>query len=231
MILSFLKERQKEKLYKKISYSQCGEDLIVSFIFNALNILFPKYLDIGANHPVYLNNTYYFYLNGSTGVCVEPDPVLFSKLKYKRAKDICLNAGVGSFSQKQADFYIMSTDTLNTFSKEEAERYQSYGTYKIKEVIKMPILEINDIVDQYLFNLVNFISIDIEGLELEILKTLDFSRIRPEVFCIETLTYTEDKTEQKNQQILDYMINNGYFVYADTYINTIFVDRKKWNNQ
>jgi hypothetical protein len=63
---------------------------------------------------------------------------------------------------------------------------------------------------------------------MQVLGSFDFSSFRPEVFCVETLTYTEDKTEQKIQGIFDLMIANGYMTYADTYINTIFVDRDAW---
>lgn len=59
--------------FKKISYSQCGEDLIVSFIFNRLGILNPNYIDIGAHHPYKLSNTAFFYESGSRGINIEPD--------------------------------------------------------------------------------------------------------------------------------------------------------------
>ena len=58
----------------KISYSQCGEDLILKQLFTALGIGKVNYLDIGAHHPTCLNNTYLFYGYGGHGVCVEPDP-------------------------------------------------------------------------------------------------------------------------------------------------------------
>lgn len=74
-------------------------------------------------------------------------------------------------------------------------------------------------------------SLDTEGYVFKILKSLDFKNFRPEVFCVETLTYTENKTEKKETEIIDFMIEKGYFVYADTYINTIFVDKNKWINR
>ena len=52
--------------YKKISFSQCGEDLIVKFIFDCLGINSPTYIDIGAHHPHYISNTALFYKNGCT---------------------------------------------------------------------------------------------------------------------------------------------------------------------
>lgn len=213
------------------SYSQCGEDLIIDFIFTALKIPNPAYLDIGAHHPTYLSNTYYFYRKGSKGVCIEPDPVLFKEIKKKRKKDVCLNVGIGIDQQNQADFYIMSSKTLNTFSKEEAERYQSYGNQKIERIVQIPLVSVNDVLSQHFTFCPNFVSLDIEGLEFEILKTFNFIRFRPEVFCIETLTYTEDKSERKIKEVIDYMHSNDYFTYADTYINTIFVDKKAWGNR
>jgi FkbM family methyltransferase len=213
------------------SYSQCGEDLIINFIFDTLKISHPSFLDLGAHDPTYLSNTYFFYKQGSTGVCVEPDPLLYTKIKQKRKNDICLNVGVGITQQTEADFFIMSAKTLNTFSREEAERYQKYGTYKIEKVIKLPLLPLNQIINQNFTSCPNFISIDIEGLELDILKTFDFSGLKPEVFCIETLTYTEDRTERKLSEVIDYVCQNGYFVYADTFINSIFVNKEVWSQR
>jgi len=219
------------RTHKKTSYSQSGEDLIVEFIFEAIKIKHPTYMDIGANHPVYMNNTYLLYSRGCSGICIEPDPTLFKALKNKRSRDNCLNIGVGLSEQKSADFYVMSTKTLNTFSKEEAERYQSYGKNRIEQVIPIPLVPINSVIAQHCTNKPNFISLDVEGMDLQILKTLDLSIWRPEVFCIETLTYTENNAEAKINEIIDYMLANGYMLYADTYINSIFVDKTKWTNR
>jgi len=50
--------------FAKISYSQCGEDLIISHIIKSLSIQTPTYIDVGAHHPFYLSNTAYFYNGG-----------------------------------------------------------------------------------------------------------------------------------------------------------------------
>jgi FkbM family methyltransferase len=213
------------------SYSQCGEDLIINFIFQILQIARPSFLDLGAHHPTYLSNTYFFYERGCTGVCVEPDPMLHTEIKNKRKKDICLNVGVGTTQKTEADFFLMTSKTLNTFSKEEAERYQAYGKQKIEKVIKLPLLTVNQIINQNFTSAPNLISIDIEGLELDILKTFDFSLFKPEIFCVETLTYTEDNAERKLSEVIDYICQNGYFVYADTFINTIFVSKTAWSQR
>lgn len=214
----------------KISYAQCGEDLILECLFRALNIGRVSYLDIGAHHPTYLSNTYFFYAAGGEGVCVEPDPSLFAKFPRKRPRDTHLNCGVG-IESGEADFFVMSTNTLNTFSREEAERYQSYGNQKILKVLKMKLITVNEIIGKHFDRCPNLVSLDVEGMDYAILKSFDFEKHRPEVFCLETLSYTEDKSERKLTEIIDLMHAHGYLTYADTYINSIFVDASAWSNR
>lgn len=214
----------------KISYSQCGEDLILQHVFMVLNIERVSYLDIGAHHPTYLSNTYLFYQQGGRGVCIEPDLGLFKEFPRRRPRDTHLNCGVG-IKSGEADFFVMSSSTLNTFSKAEAERYQSYGQQRIMKTIRIKLETINEIIRQNFVKTPNLISLDVEGLDYMILQTFDFKKYRPEVFCLETLSYTEDKSERKLTEIIDLMHANGYLTYADTYINTIFVDAAAWNNR
>jgi FkbM family methyltransferase len=218
----------KENKYKKLSYSQCGEDIIIEFIFSNLGIKYPSYIDIGAHHPFYISNTALFYKKGCRGVCVEPDPYLFKEIMAVRKKDICLNIGIGFNQASEADFYIMSTPTLNTFSKEQALAYKNY---KIKEKVQIKLKTIDSIIDEYCEKTPNFISLDVEGLDYLILKAFNFTKYRPEVFCLETLTFTENNLEVKITSIMELLLSNGYMIYADTYINTIFVDKSVWENR
>lgn len=212
------------------SYSQSGEDLIIEQIFVALGMDRITYLDLGANHPTRFSNTYLFYRSGGSGVCVEPDPTLQPLFRRWRSRDILLTCGVGAV-EGEADFYIMTTNTLNTFSIEEAQRIQRYGRQRIEQVIRLPLQPVNVILKQHFEACPNLISLDIEGMDFQILKSLDLGKWRPKVFCIETLTYTEDQTERKLNEILDYMTDKAYMVYGDTYINTIFVDRDAWQRR
>jgi FkbM family methyltransferase len=217
-----------EKSYK-ISYAQCGEDLIIQFVFEWLKVSNPTYLDIGAHHPTWLSNTYLFYCNGSSGVCVEPDPDCYAVIKGKRNRDICLNVGIGTNDQKYADFFVMTSRTLNTFSREEAERCQNtrnFGKQQIEKVVQIPTRSVDEIMHEHLPNGVNLVSLDVEGLDFEILRTFNFSKFRPEVFCVETIRFQDDGSLRKNQGLLAFMKANGYWVYADTYINTIFVSEQ-----
>lgn len=217
---------------KKESYSQCGEDIIVNFLFDALDIKKPSYADIGAHHASFINNTYFFYKKGCRGLCVEPDPILFSEIKKKRGGDICLNVGVGNKSQAAADYYVMTSKTLSTFSREEVEEYEQsgrYGPQKVEKILQVPLVSINELTEQYPHCFRDFVSLDTEGFDLEIIQTFDFFKIRPKIWCVETVERKiHGRSHGKNDKIIQHMIDNDYFPYADTYINTIFVDRKIW---
>jgi len=238
-IFQFIKFRLKPELKKiwfnisnnqKISYSQCGEDLIVRQLLDQLGIGEVTYLDIGAHHPSYLSNTYLFYVKGSRGVCVEPAPALFKEFKIKRPQDTSLNCGIG-IAHGFAEFYLMSTSSLNTFSKVEAERYQANGNQSILGILNIELRTINEIIEENFKKCPHFVSMDVEGLDFVILQNFDFSKFRPQVFCLETLTYTDDKSERKLMEISDFMHGQDYMTYADTYINTIFVDKFAWEKR
>src|SRR5262249_61369369 len=78
------------------SFSQCGEDLVVAFTMGYLGMgPHITYLDVGANDPVNLNNTYYFYRRGHCGVLVEPNGALCRSLRDRRRGDTVLEAGIG----------------------------------------------------------------------------------------------------------------------------------------
>jgi FkbM family methyltransferase len=216
---------------RKISYAQYGEDLIVGCVLSALKVRKPTYLDIGAHLPTHMNNTYLLYKKGFRGVCVEPDPVLFHKFARKRRMDVCINAGVGLASQVPAEFYVMSVPSLSTFSRGDAEQHQERGVAAIERIEKIPILDVNEIIRAHFSPGPDYVSIDVEGHEMDILRTFDFVSFRPSVFCVETLTFSIDNTERKAVEVNAFMEPLGYFSYADTYINTVFVDKAKWKNR
>ncbi len=214
----------------RVSHAQCGEDLLIQYVFNSLGIRKIAYLDIGAHHPSYLSNTYYFYLKGHRGVCVEPDPALMQRFTSERPGDRLLNIGIGR-EEATADFYVMSRPTLNTFSKAEAERFASYGKQSIERVLPVRIRNINTVIAEEFGDAPNLISLDVEGMDLDILQSIDFERFAPDVLCVETLTYTEDQSERKITKIIEFMQSRGYFVYADTYVNSIFVRSAAWRER
>jgi FkbM family methyltransferase len=224
-ILKYFKSLKNVPLY---SYSQTGEDRIISFIFKILGIEKPFYIDIGAHHPFNLSNTYLFYKAGACGINIEPDPHLFNEFLLHRKRDLNLNIGIG-VKNGTADFYEMTAPTLNTFSKDEAMRLQEMGTYKIKSTKSLPVQTFDWLISEHIKEQkIHLLNIDAEGLDNVIISMINFNQIRPLVICIETLSYSERGDGIKNKDLIEYIISNGYLLFADTYINSIFVYKKDW---
>jgi len=213
----------------KLSYAQQGEDLALWEILHlVLRIEHPTYMDVGAHHPVFNNNTYYFYERGSRGVLVEPNPGLHGVLEQVRPHDVLVRAGIGVTAQAEADFYIIGGSEdgqLNTFSREQAEALvtRSRGHYSIAKVMKIPLLNINDLMRRHWNGPPNLLSLDTEGFDLPILRSLDFKRLRPDVVCVETV---EIGGRRLLADIMQLMANNNYEIRGGSFINTIFVDRR-----
>lgn len=229
-----LKELIRQSVYSLInppyvpaSYSQAGEDGVVGFLFMDKGISKISYLEIGTNIPDSGNNTYLFYKNGSRGVCVEADKTLIPLIKKIRPEDKVLNIGVAVSEQKEADFYIFDIKGINTFDKEEAEKRAASGANKILEVVSVPLININQLIKENFQTIPDFLSLDIEGLDLDVLKSLDFEKYPIPVLCVETCLYSENNIRPKDYAIIEFVLSKGYEVYADTYINTIFVN-KEW---
>jgi FkbM family methyltransferase len=207
-----------------ISYAQFGEDLVAGGLFYSIQKGRPEtFLDIGAYDPIISNNTYLFYLAGARGVLVEPNPGITNDLRTARPGDTVLPVGIGITDDPSADYYVMEIDQLNTFSKEQAELLKTQG-HTIKEVIKMPLVNINKVIAEHFKGKApDFLSIDIEGLDFAVLNTLDYARFRPKVICAETLV---TGTLRHNQDTLKLMTEKGYELRGMTYPNTFFIDKK-----
>jgi FkbM family methyltransferase len=207
------------------SFAQCGEDLVVAFLFDAMGVKSGFYLDIGANHPSFCNNTLYFYQRGWRGVNVDPLPESISRFKVERPRDVNIQVGIGE-KTGVSDFYRMSPDSLSTFNKDVAEAYSRQG-HPITAVSKIKLLSAADLVTQTdIPRGLDLLSIDVESDELAVIAALLDAGVRPKVIICETLFYSRTLNEcRKNDVTIERVQKLGYDVYADTFINTVFVER------
>jgi FkbM family methyltransferase len=202
--------------------------MIARFVFDALKLATPSYLDIGAHHPTYLNNTYAFFETGSQGVNIEPDPDLFARFVQERPRDINLNVGVGP-ERAELEFFVMSARTLNTFSAEEARAATENGRARIERSLRLPVLPVGEVLAEHFADAApDFLSLDVEGLDLQILQAWDFRRWRPKLACVETIVYSGGRSGGQRADIGDHLRDCGYFEYAHTHVNTLFVDKAVW---
>lgn len=217
----------RKRISGTISYSQCGEDLIVQYIFTLRGIAKPSYLDIGAHHPLALSNTALFYKKGCRGINIEANPNLIKYFKRLRPKDISINVGVGAVESVMS-FYIMEDSTLSTFSEPESTKMIAAGK-KLREIIKVPVLPINNVIQKYSHGqFPDFLSLDVEGIDFEILKGIQFNSSYPKIICVEAAEYSPIGAGRRKTEIIDFLQSKGYFEYANTNLNAIMVKNEFW---
>ena len=213
----------------RISFSQSGEDLLIKSAIDHYSIKDITYLDIGANHPVKGNNTFFFYQRGYRGVLVEPNPVLYKKLVVQRPQDICLNIGVGIDDTKSAKFYIFDEahSAYNTFSETEMKACVESGVV-LKQVSDISLQDINTIIKNNFQQPPAILSIDVESMDEAIIQSLDFNTNAPLIICTETASLSGilSGAEEKRKSLIDFILSKGYFIFADTFLNTIFCSGK-----
>lgn len=166
------------------SYSQYCEDLIADYMLG--RPCMGSYIDIGANHPRHFNNTWRFYLKGWRGLNIEPNPSLCTLLGRARKQDLNLNIGVGA-KKETLSFYQLEPHTLSTFIKAEADAAINNGC-TLAKVIPVDILSLGEVIKlhQKVFNVpIDMLCIDVEGFELRIIDSYEWSFHRPKLVIIE----------------------------------------------
>jgi FkbM family methyltransferase len=208
--------------FATLSYSQEGEDMILNRIFENKGNSKGFYIDIGAHHPKRFSNTYYFYRRGWTGINVEPNPEVSALFKSKRSRDINLQLGV-SDSSGSLQYYYFNDPALNTFSLDIVKDRLENTAYKLVKQQQIKIMRLDEILLKYLPDnivVIDFLTIDVEGFDLNVLKSNDWSRFRPTCVLVEILNSTFEGII--NSEIYNFMKSKGYSLIARTYNTVIF---------
>lgn len=203
------------------SYSQKGEDLVIDKILGYKKDGF--YVDIGANDPTRFSNTKRFYLKGWRGINIEPDFNNYQKFVKERKDDINLNIGIGQ-SDAILKFYRFIPDTLSTFSQKEADSYIKQG-YKLENVIDVEVNRLADILSEYCVGReIDFINIDTEGFDMEVLQGNDWRKFSPTLVCIESIAHNirESNKNKKRDNHESFLISVSYKKVYDNGLNSIY---------
>lgn len=201
------------------SWSQEGEDQILRRIFERQSTGF--YVDVGAHHPKRFSNTYLFYRYGWRGINIDAMPGSMLAFEKSRPRDINLELGIGA-EEDTLDYYVFNEPALNGFSKEiSQERHDSDSAYQIYSVIKVDVLPLTVVLDKHLpiGQRIDFLSVDVEGLDLEVLKSNDWNKYRPKFVLTEILGSSLHEIEKS--AIGMFMNEAGYALYAKC-MNTVF---------
>lgn len=168
-------------------YSQGGEDIILKTLFYKKwsNGRKGFFIDVGAYHPYEHSNTYLLYLEGWRGINIDPRPDSMKLFNQIRPEDINLEVGVAREKGILNYYFISETSTMNSFSKENL--IETGMLKNVTKEIPVEVLSLTDIMDKHAPNVeeIDFLTIDAEGMDLEILQSNNWDKYKPKVIIIE----------------------------------------------
>lgn len=207
----------------RLSYSQEGEDLVLARLFEQI----PQgiYVDVGAHHPVRFSNTYLFYRRGWRGVNIDALPGSMAPFRRMRPRDVNLELGV-SGSPATLTFFAFEEPALNTFDPLLAQQRMAKG-WPMREKIQVRCEPLASILSRHLHKLgstdIQFMSVDVEGLDLAVLQSNDWERFRPRAVVAEILDHDLGTAAQSD--IAQYLDGVGYRPFSKLHQSTIFLRR------
>lgn len=204
--------------YSRSIYSQEGEEIYLTERFR--NKKEGVYIDVGANHPYRFSNTYWAYLKGWRGINIEPNIYNYELLKYIRNEDINLNCGIAAY-EREENYYEFAESALNTFCLDKLSNKKEINN--IIDIKKVKMRRLDSICKEYNLHKVEFIDIDVEGMEMEVLKSINWNNLKVECVLIEQRKMT--LPEILKSEVCYFMMNNG-FTPITQYGQTIIYENK-----
>lgn len=207
------------------SFSQKNEDIIIDSLLNEKETGF--YVDIGANDPIKINNTKRFSLKGWRGINIEPQPELFEKIKNDRPNDINLNIGIGKeldtkklyILNENNETFDYSATAFSTLNEKNAKDLIKSNKFTLKKTIDVEIKTLETVFDKYISDgLISFISIDVEGHEMQVLKGNNWDKYKPKLIILEI--------NNNYSELVEYLKKIGYTMVFCNKLNGIFMNNE-----
>ena len=227
-LINYISIQKRKFKYQKQSYSFNGVDLIVNYIFKNKKEGF--YLDIGAQHPISNNNTYILFKRGWKGINIDLDKKNIDLFKIARPDDFNLNYAI-SDTEKEVDlFFYHDSSPINTLSK----KVSNFQKANVSQVKKIKTTTLDKVLDEIsLQHRIDYMNIDVEGYEEQVLKGFNINKFKPYVISIEYLDLEMNKLELTNNDInnllnsnlYQFFIKNNYYFVNWLHGDLIFVHK------
>ena len=195
--------------FPKKSYSMLGEDLVVNNFFK--NKTNGTYVDVGCYHPIDGNNTHLLFKNGWSGINIDLNKISIDLFNIARKNDENFRVAVSNKSKKIKFYYRKKINMLNTINKKFANNSfkKGYSIDYIQARTLSSILKESKLKNKK----IDFLNIDIEGNEINALKTLNFEIYRPKLICVEIHNFTSNRLKKvnfKDHSIYKFLKQKGY---------------------
>lgn len=204
----------------QLTYSQEGEDLILIRLFANKRNGF--YVDVGAHHPYRYSNTYLMHKLGWKGINIDGSPVSVELFRKSRKRDININVLISN-DEKMYSFYMFNDGAYNTLSEDIAMKaIQDYGVHLIdKKTVGVKKLEV--ILDDFLpaGRNIDFLNVDVEGFDLDVLASNNWEKYSPTVIAVE-IQWKSIEVILKSD-IYKFLLDHGYHLYSKLVNTAIFI--------
>jgi len=229
MILDYLSLLKKSLRSKKESYSFGTIDILINYFFKNKSNGF--YVDVGCQNPISNNNTYLLYKSKNwNGMNIDLDKKNIDLFNLIRKRDININAAVSSGNFKKKIYFYHSKSAINTIEK----KISLIQKAKVKKVIDVDTVTLDQLLLKNNINKIDFLSVDVEGHEMDVLNGFNINKYSPKIVVIEFLDLKMKKFEFYNNSInniLDsdiykYFIKNNYSLINWNHGDLVFVDNK-----
>ncbi|MBX9852295.1 MAG: FkbM family methyltransferase [Cytophagaceae bacterium] len=204
-----------------VAYSQEGEDLLLQKLFGQKKDGY--FVDVGAHHPKLYSNTYFFYKKGWRGINIDPLPGIMEEFKILRPGDINLEIGISDQPGKLI-YHMFDEPALNTFSKEVADMRVNKKHGKLLSTKEIEVKRLDEVLMKNFpeNKIIDFLSIDVEGLDLQVLLSNNWEKYRPKVIIAECLNSSIEDLLQG--EVYKFMKEKKYIFFAKTVGSVFFID-------
>lgn len=203
------------------SYALDGEDLILDHLLEGKANGF--YVDVGAHHPARYSNTYFFYRRGWRGINIDAQPNSMKLFQKLRPRDINLEIGV-DVQRGTLSYFQFNESALNTFSEAEAA-LKNKAPYRLIDTLQVKVERLDALLSEHLpvGQEIDFLNIDVEGKDEDVLRSNDWSRYRPRFILAETLR--TDMLALDECPVVQFLLGVGYKPVCKAY-GTSFFERE-----
>ena len=206
--------------------SQMGEDKEILKLFK--KDYKGNYVDIGCYHPTNYSNTHMLYKKGWRGLNIDLNPLSIELFNVHRPNDINLNLAISNDEGFKNLYFLDDLNTQNTLELNHIEFLKTYHGVKSEEIEirKVQTHRLDKVLDQYNFKKIDFLNIDVEGHEINIIKSINFNKYEIKVICIEILNHNK-KSELINRELKEYILSKDYIISKKIGLNYIFYKNEK----
>ena len=198
----------KSKFKPRLAYSHWGVDLIITKLLNSKNK--GIYIDVGCHHPFLNNHSYLLYKSGWEGINIDIDYNSIDMFNFFRKSDVNIQTAVTDHKGEVDLFFYHNRAAKNTISKE-------FGS-DAKEQKKINSDTLNNIIENSKFknSKIDFVSIDVEGNEINVLNGFNLKKYKPKLILLEFILpnkkefYEKDINEITNSDVYKFLIKNEY---------------------